>query len=188
MSGEDGYTFDRVIFSQEALRDQMVIAFTHARSVIQNGKSVRVLIEEALEPIRIKQRNFLHGVVLAQISEQVKVPQFDSHGAPTGKVERYVIDTWKEHFRERFLGWKHVMKRGFVLDKKTGLWRPAKKKTPHREAISSETLGVKRYAEWTDKIIDHAIEEMGVVFVFKFEEREEVRWRAKPKSTTGAAT
>lgn len=170
-----------VIPNKALMRERFLAGWNHAEALLANGDSVQLIVGPSVLPITIKQRNFLHGVVLKQISEQVKVPTFNADGSPTGKTERYVLDTWKEHFRQRFLGWKWEMSRGFVKDKKTGVWRPAKKATPHRVEISSESLGPAKYSKWTDEIIDHSVLEFGVEFVFEQSERDAVRYVSKPR-------
>lgn len=164
-----------VIATQEGMRDKFLAGWNHAVAMLANGDSVELRVGPSTLPITVEQRKFLHGVVLKQISEQVKVP------TPNGKTERYTIDVWKEYFRARFLGWKWPMKRGFVKSKLTGEWRISKKATPHREPVSSETLGPAKYSKWTNEIIDHAVVEWGVEFIFENEERERVRYVHRPR-------
>jgi hypothetical protein len=156
--------FERVCFTQDGFKAAMVIAFTHGRSIIQNGQSVHITVGEALEPIQAKQRNFLHGPVLGQIAEQAWVTQ-------NGKRERFTQETWKLVF------WKMFVKPIYKMMKLPGWKRPV----PVRVNDSSEKLGVRAYAQWIDQIIDYAIAELGVEFILKTEEREEVRGRAKSK-------
>lgn len=173
--------FLTVIATEAGARDKFITAMNHAKAMLDNGVAVELRVGPAEKPIEIVQRNFLHGVVLKQISEQVQVPTFNPDGTPTGRKERHVVKVWKDYFRDRFLPPTYKMEKGFVLDKKTGEWRMAKKATPHQVKTDTEKLGPARYAKWTDKIIDHAIVEHGVEFVFKTGEREEAQYTARPR-------
>ena len=173
--------FLTVIATEAGARDKFITAMTHAKAMLDNGVAVELRVGPADKPIEIKQRGFLHGVVLKQISEQVQVEIFDADGRPTGRKQRHVVSIWKDYFRDRFLPPTYEMKQGFVRDKKTGEWRMAKKKTPHLVKTETEKLGPARYAKWTDKIIDHAIVEHSVEFVFKTGEREEAQYTARPR-------
>jgi hypothetical protein len=76
-----------------------------------------------------KQRRFLHGIVMTQIADQVVMPD----------GSRYVSAIWWEHFRRLFLPdrWESRRLPG------------AKRATPHRVRISSESLSVKQYSTLT---------------------------------------
>lgn len=169
-------TFVTVIATHDGAREKFITGMTHAKSILDNGGAVELRVGPATKPIEIAQRNFLHGAVLKQISEQVEVEIFDVAGAPTGRKSRHVIGVWKDYFRDRFLPAQFEMKQGFIRDKKSGQWRMAKKATPHRIPVDSEKLGPARYAKWTDQIIDHAVTELGVEFVFETGEREGARY------------
>jgi len=169
-----------VIATEAGAREKFIAAMTHARCLLDNGEQVELRVGPALDPITIKQRKFLHGAVLKQISDQVRIPLFDSKGQLTGKTELWPVDQWKLVYNERFLfHWE--MRRGEVVDKKTGVRRVAKKRTPHKVYVSSESLGPKKYAIWTDQIIDDAIVQYGVTFEFEPSEREGARYMAKPR-------
>lgn len=170
-----------IIATSEGMREKFLVGWNHAASLIQNGETVHLTVGPGIEPVTLLQRRFFHGPVLRQISEQVEVPIFDAHGVDTGRRTRYVQATWKRYFKERFLGFKHTYEDKMVLDKKTGQWRPSKKKTPHKELISTETLGPAKYAKFIDKILDHCVVEFGVEFVFKVGEREMVKYEPKPR-------
>lgn len=174
-------TYVVVIATREGMREKFLAGWTHCEAMLANGEQVQLSVGPALMPITHAQRKFFHGPVLRQISEQVELPIFDAHGVDTGRRTRYVIKTWKRFFKERFLGFKWTTEDKFVQDKVTGQWRPSKKKTPVKELISTETLGPARYSKFIDKIIDHAVIEFNVEFVFKPSEREEVRYVSKPR-------
>lgn len=103
-----------------------------------------------------RQRRFLHGIVLTQVADQVVMPD----------GSRYVSAIWWEHFRRLFLPdrWESRRLPG------------AKRATPHRVRISSESLSVKQYSALIDSVIDHSVKELGVTFDFVAEEREAVRY------------
>ena len=164
--------------SQEERHAVMVNANVVGRTLVDNalaaiasGDVVESDDEDADEPTRfrlvigvdpedksVKQRKFLHGVVLKQISEQAR-----SDG------KRYVLAMWKEYYRREFLGfrWEHYALPG------------AKKATPHRVRISTEELSVKKYSLHIDKVIAHAVADLNVAFEFDPVEREGVRYVKK---------
>jgi hypothetical protein len=155
-------TYLTVIATEAGARDKFITAMTHAKSMLDNGEAVELRVGPAHDAIGARQRGFLHAAVLPQIAEQVFVGE---------KRERFVSDVWKEFFHKRFIPDKWVMR------KLPG----AKRATPHRERVSSEQLGVKRYSEWIDQIIDTAVTEYGVQFEFQASEREGVRYVRKPR-------
>ena len=153
-------TYVTVIHTEEGLNAKFRAAYTHAQMMLRNGEMVQLKCGPADEPISIKQRGFLHAAVLPQIAEQAYVGE---------KRERYTAEIWREYYHRRFIPDRWVMK------KLPG----AKRATPHRERVSSESLGVQRYSQWIDQIIDSAVVEHGVVFEFREGEREAVRVVAK---------
>ena len=124
---------------------------------------MEVSIDWPKDDIRVKQRNFLHGPVLGQVSEQARGPEGG----------RYAMPVWKELFRSQFLGSK---------------WMPNPRGPnfpPIEIRISSEDLGVKGYSDYIDRVIAEATTTWGVAFQFIAEEREAVRYvapvrKAKP--------
>ena len=93
------------------------------------------------DDITDKQRAYLHGVVLAEIAQQAVVDG-----------RRWPMAVWKEHFRREFLGHRVVT----VTNPMTG------RKSRRRERISTEDLGVRRMAEYIDRVIAHAAKVLGV--------------------------
>jgi hypothetical protein len=131
----------------------------------------RFIFGEDTEDITTKQRGFLHAAVFPQIAEQVVL-----------NGERFAPETWKEHYRRKFLPdrWK--------VRKLPG----AKRATPQRVRVSTEDLSVKQYSEHIDMVIADATVEFGVTFIFNTEEREAVRYRRpsrkrQPEAATAAA-
>lgn len=148
--------FRAVLASRDGARAQFITAMNHAAAMLDNGERVLVTVGPATEPITVKQRKFLHGPVLGQISEQVRV-----------NGERFVIEIWKEYFRKLYLPDR------FESRKLPG----QKRATPQRVRQSTEDLGVKFYSEFIDQVIAHAVTEFGVVFRFETGEREAVQYR-----------
>lgn len=138
-------------------REHFVNAMSLAKTLLENGEQVLLTVGVAIEPVGIQQRKFLHGPVLTQISEQVRV-----------RGERFTTDVWKEYYRKLIL----EREPEYVMVKMPG----AKRATPRRVRRSTETLGVRAYAKFIDEVIDHAVLEWGVVFRFEMNEREAVRY------------
>lgn len=158
-------TYATVIATHEAAREKFKLAMTCAKCLLDNGEWVDLRVAPAIDSISAKQRAFLHAAVFPQIAEQVFVGD---------KRERFTADVWKEFWRRRFLPDRYVMR------KLPG----AKRATPHRERVSSESLGVKGYSIYIDRIIDTSVVEYGVVFEFNPSEREAVCYVAKSRKTT----
>lgn len=137
---------------------------------------LRVIVGFHRADITTRQRGFLHAAVLPQIADQVQMPD----------GTRYTAEVWKEFFRERFLGYRYVLKAVPRWDTKTGRMVQPKRATPVRERISTEDLGIKGYSEFIDQVIAAATSELGVVFEFDAQERESVRYRRKPRRAAAA--
>ena len=148
-------TQTRVVTTREEAHIAVMQAYGVARALIQDGKRVQISVGEDSDPMTVKQRRFLHGPVLGQISEQVRVGG-----------QRYVMEIWKEYFRKEFLGcrWEVYALPG------------AKRATPHRVRNSTEELSIKKYSEYIDRVIAHATTEWSVAFKFQVGEREAVRY------------
>ncbi len=155
----------RVVSTREQAHAAAMQAYAIAKLLIQDGRRAMISVGEDSDPISIKQRRFLHGVVLVQISEQVRVAG-----------ERYTMPIWKEHLRTLFLPDTWVMMRKPKWDKEKRQWVAAKRATPYRVRSSTEDLSVKQYSAYIDKIIQHATLEWNVVFDFDQQEREAVRY------------
>jgi hypothetical protein len=158
----DSEIYITVIHTEDGAAPKFRAAFNHALMMLRNGEEVELRCGPADQPITIKQRGFLHAAVLPQIAEQVFVGE---------KRERFTVEIWKDYYHRKLIPDKWVMK------KLPG----AKRATPHRMRVSSEQLGVRRYSEWIDRIIDDAIVEHGVQFAFEPAEREAVRYHGHGK-------
>ena len=164
-------TLDRVVNSKEAAHRAATEAYSHAQTLLLNGARVRITCAEDQDDITIRQRKFLHGPVFGQISEQVVVDGV-----------RYTTEIWKEYFRKRFLPDVFVMKRVPRFDPQLGRLVSPKRATPMRERQSTEDLGIRRYSQYIDQVIDTAVVEFGVLFEFLPSERDAVRWKPKPRA------
>jgi len=90
-----------------------------------------------------KQRAYLHGCILTNIALQAR---------PNG--EKFPLKVWKEWFRSEFLG--------FRTETHTNPF--TKKKSRRRKRLSTEDLGVRRYADYIERVIAYAVVELGVRF------------------------
>ena len=91
--------------------------------------------------ITLKQRAFLHGVVLTEIAQYARPGD-----------QQFPMPVWKEHFRAEFLGFKVVTS----INPLTG------RKHRRRQRVSTEDLGIRAMAEYIDRIIAYAATELGV--------------------------
>lgn len=157
---------DVVVRTREGAYKVATLAYEKARALIADGKEVRIRAEEAEDELSVRQRGFLHKAVFPQIEEQYRHPD----------GSRTEWRAWKEYFRARFLGDRWVLKRVPRWDAKLGRMVLPKRKTPHRERVSTEDLGLKAYSEYIDVVIDTAVVELGVQFVFLPSERDAVRY------------
>lgn len=96
-----------------------------------------------------RQRGFLHGVVLLQISQQAAV---NGH--------RFAMPVWKEWYRQKFLG----SKRQTFVNPLTG------RKSRRQVRVSTEDLGVRAYAKYIDQVLADAATEHGVTVTMRFED------------------
>ena len=136
------------------------------------GRRIRVVVGVDHEDKTVKQRGFLHAAVLPQIAEQAKVVGI-----------RYVVRTWKEFFRAMYLGdrWETFELPG-QFDSKG-----RQKRSRRKVRVSTEDLSVKQYSHHIDQVIAYAASDLEVAFRFRAEEREAVRWVAKPRKARAAA-
>jgi hypothetical protein len=88
-------------------------------------------------------RRYYHGVTLKTIAEQVTI-----------EGKRHGLQTWKEYFRAKYLGFKTQTH----IDPMTG------KKSRRRHRVSSEDLGMKAYLKLIEQVEAEAVTELGVRF------------------------
>lgn len=148
-----------VVATHDGLRLRFKQAYELGLAILNAGQRVELRVLIARDPIRVKQRKFLKDIVFGQISEQVRLDG-----------QRYTKEMWAEHFRKEWLGSR--------FEEKQYPFEPE----PRIEEIknSTEELGVKGYAEYTDRVIAFAQTDLSVVFVFEEREREEVRYHERP--------
>lgn len=153
-------SLQRMAATQEHWRAAATAIYRAGEAMIAAGKPVQVTLTEWEDDMTARQRAFLHAAVFPQIAEQVSAAGI-----------RYTAELWKEYYRKLFLGSRYVMQR-----------LPGQKKAvPVKVRVSTEDLGIKAYSLHIDKVIAHAATEWGVVFVFRGDEREAVRWVAPRK-------
>lgn len=119
------------------------------KAMTSAGNVVVLRGEEYENELSDRQRGFLHGVVLMQISHQA---------APNG--QKFPMHVWKEWYREKFLGKKSET----FTNPITG------KKTRRLKRVSTEDLGVRAYAKYIDRILADAATEHGVTVTVRFED------------------
>jgi hypothetical protein len=177
----DRLVSDTTLIRYAGTRDQahaaILAANDQAKLLVSLERRVKITVEEAEDEITILQRGFLHKAVFPQIEEQYRHPD----------GTRTEWRAWKEYFRARFLGDRWVQKRVPRWDEKLGRMVLPKRKTPHRERVSTEDLGVKKYSAYIDLVIDTATVELGVQFRFITAERDAVRWVAQPRKSKPAS-
>jgi hypothetical protein len=103
-------------------------------------KQGRELVLEAKlleDDITQKQRGYLHAVVLTEIAQQLR---------PNG--QSFPMPVWKEHFRQKYLGFNVVTS----VNPFTG------KKSRRRVRNSTEDLGVRGMADYIDQIMAEVAE------------------------------
>ena len=169
-------TFARIVRTREEAHAAARTVYAIAQDLMADDRPVRITCGEDEEPISVKQRAFLHAAVFPQIEAQYQHPD------GTHSDRR----AWKEYFRARFLGDRWVSKRVPRWDAAAGRMVLPKRKTPHRERVSTEDLSIKQYSAYIDTVIDTATLELGVQFVFLAEEREAVRYHPPARKSRAA--
>lgn len=124
------------------------------------GRRLEVFVRLHEDAKTDRQRVYYHDFVLAEIARQVVIDG-----------RRHSKATWKEHFRAEYLGSRTVSR----LDPISGATTVA------QERISTESLGVRAYADLIDRVMAHAVTELKVEFPATFEEWE----RAQTDPDTG---
>lgn len=113
------------------------------KAELQAGHEQALVVEPFEDSLTKKQRGYYHGVVLTEIAAQVKID---------GK--RHSMAVWKEYFRDKYLGFR----RETFTNPLTG------KKSRRRVRVSTEDLGVRRYAKLIDEVSAFAVTELDVRF------------------------
>lgn len=116
-------------------------AWPWAKEQLRQGRELVAEFRLLDDDITDAQRGYLHGVVLTEIAQFAR---------PCGV--KHDMKTWKEYFRSEWLGFKVVTS----VNPLTG------KKARRRVRVSTEDLGVRRLAEYIDRIIAFAATELGV--------------------------
>jgi hypothetical protein len=116
-------------------------AWPWAKEQLRQGRELVAEFRLLEDDITDKQRAYLHGVVFKEIA---------MYARPGG--QQFDKDTWKEHFRKEWLGFKTVSN----VNPMTG------KRTRTRVRQSTEDLGIRAMAEYIDRVIAFAATELGV--------------------------
>ncbi len=161
-TGEETYLV--VIATVGALKQPMLTAYAHAKSIIENGSMVELRVQPSTQPVTLLQFRFFHGPVLRQVSEQVR----DEKG------NLYTTDVWKRYFKNQILERNPRYKRIKMPGKTHAV--------PVRKWWSLKELGVRRMSKFIDETIAMAQVDWNVEFRFEFREREAVRYNKPPKA------
>lgn len=149
--------FVRVVATREEAHAAAQSCYSLAQALLLDGKRVRLTVDSDHDTMSAKQRRFLHGPVLKQISEQARGDD----------GQRYFPVVWKELFRAMLLG------STWVQDPRSANLPPIEIRR------STEDLNVREYSDYIDRVIDNATLDWNVTFVLKPRAREEVRYLPK---------
>lgn len=128
---------------QEAHKTLATPVWQQIKALAMAGHQTVLEVRTAEDVKTDKQRRYLHGYVLMTIANQATV-----------NGQKFDMRVWKEHLRSEFLGFKTVTHKNPI----TG------KKVRRRERVSTESLGVKGYGEYIDRVTAYAATELGVEF------------------------
>lgn len=168
---------ERTGYTPEQWHEGINAIYHAGKAMLEAGQRPHAVLDEEGDTLTLRQLRFIHGPILQQISEQVVVNGI-----------RYTKEVWKAHLKDLFIPDRWVMVQApFVRDAKTGEWRPSKRKVPRK--VEKSLLNLKNEARsiFIDQVLAHAAVEWGVQFVFKFDEREAVRYvppRSKQRPKT----
>ena len=143
---------DRAADTREEAHSIILAGYELAKVLVQQGRRVRIRVEEDQDDLTLQQRRFYRGPVLQQISEQAHQDG-----------QRYGKAVWHELFRGQFLGSRWELVGG----------RPVELR------VSTEDLGIRDYSEYIDKVLAEAATVWGVEFHFDIDQREAVRYRPR---------
>ena len=110
-------------------------AWPWAKDQLRQGRALVAEYRLLDDAITSEQRGYLHGVVLTEIAQFVRV-----------NGQSYPMPVWKEWFRDKFLGFKVV----------THIDPFTRRKLRRRVRVSTEDLGVRRLAKYIDEVIAFA--------------------------------
>jgi hypothetical protein len=134
-----------IVNSRKALHVAVQQGYELTRRFAEEGRAVLVEIREADE-ITVRQRGFYHSYVLPTIAE---------HGRVNGMT--YSFGTWKEYFREKNLGTRFV---SYDVPGQVD-------KVTREERISTEDIGVRKYAKLISAVMAYGAIELGLVWQYK---------------------
>jgi hypothetical protein len=119
------------------------VAWPRIKAELIAGHELTLNVEPYEDHLTKKQRGYYHRVVLTEIANQVVI-----------EGKRHSMVVWKEFFRDKYLGYR----RQTVTNPLTG------RKSRRRVRVSTEDLGVKRYAKLIDEVTAFAVTELDVRF------------------------
>ncbi|RZL40159.1 MAG: hypothetical protein EOP35_01755 [Rubrivivax sp.] len=158
---------ERTAGTREELHAGVTAIYEAAKAMVAEGRRPHIELTEEGETLSLRQLRFLHGPVFRQIAEQVVVNGI-----------RYTPKMWKTHLKDLFIPDEFEMVQApYVRDRKTGEWRPAKRPVPRKLPKSLTSLKNEARSNFIDQVLAHAAVEWGVEFIFKFDEREAVRYQ-----------
>lgn len=165
---------ERRAATPEQWRAGMTAVFKAGEAMLADGKRPHVTLDEEADSLTLRQLRFLHGPVFGQIAEQAVV-----------NGRRFDKDTWKRYLKEQFIPDEFEMVwLPFVVDKVTGELRPAKRKVPRKKEKSLLDLKNQARSDFIDQVLAYAATDLGVEFVFIFDEREAVRYQPPKRKAT----
>jgi hypothetical protein len=158
---------ERTASTPEEWHAAITAVYQAGKAMFDDDKRPHVELTAEGDTLTLRQLRFLHGPVFGQIAEQVFVngQQFDK-------------ETWKRYLKERFIPDEFEMVQlPFVVDKATGALRPSVRPVPRKKEKSLLDLKNEKRSEFIDQVLAYAATDLGVEFVFTFDEREAVRYR-----------
>lgn len=134
-----------IVNSRKALHVAVQQGYELTKRFAEEGRAVLVEIREADE-ITVRQRGFYHAYILPTIAQ---------HGRIGGRA--YSFETWKEFFRSTYLGTREVC---YEVPGE-------EEKVVRTERVSTEDIGVRRYAQLITKVMAYAAGELGIEWQYK---------------------
>ncbi len=139
---------------EQAAQSMLALASPWCMQRFAEGRSVEVEFRLHEDAKSDRQRKYYHGILLMAIAHQAR---------PNGS--QHDMKTWKEYFRDTYLGEKSVT----TVNPVTG------EISVHQHRVSTEELGIRAYSNLIDRVSAFAAE-MGVQIPMKFEEWERTEY------------
>lgn len=133
----------RLMNPEQAYSAISKMVWPRIKSDLAAGNELTLVVEPYEDHLTKKQRGYYHAVVLTEIANQVAI-----------EGKRHSMAVWKEFLRSKFLGSKRVT----FINPLTG------RKSRRNVRVSTENLGVRRYAKLIDEVTAFAVTDLGVRF------------------------